>query len=369
MSNSVISLAVNWKSEVPGQRAEKGRTHFRDNEPCLTIADTKSRNHTFALCVVVAVRNVDNGTTNFLVGLLDCGCTGLVISSYAAKKLGVETWNEVVTIKVLEETTCCVRKNCKIDIFSLDDDNTQYLGRRAILVDSIPISPEAIPSQSDLKKYDYMHDIQLITPPQNRVDLIISVDMAATWCLPRDFRRGLAHQPLAILTAWGWALIGGETPSTSMISSFLVRVHKDLLGEKLDRIFNEDFKSIPGDKEIDKYSREDIHALSVMEQSIRLEQNRYIASAPWKRSKDETLRMMDSIDSAKTAKKRLESLGRRMDRDPEFKEKIFSQIENLESKDYIERVPFSQMDVYGKWYAPLHPVIKPQKPDNPLLPE
>ena len=81
---------VNWKSEVPGQRAEKGRTHFRDYEPCLTIADTKSRNHTFAPCVVVAVRNVDNGTTNFLVGLLDSGCTGLVISSYAAKKLGLK---------------------------------------------------------------------------------------------------------------------------------------------------------------------------------------------------------------------------------------------------------------------------------------
>ena len=339
----------------------------RGMKPCLTIAATQIHNNTFMPCVVLAVRNPLTGSTSFLVGLLDSGSTGLVISSSAAEKLSVKTWNEVVTIKVLEETTCSVRQNCRIDLFSLDDDKTQYLNRRAIIVDSIPVGGDSIPRQADVQRYKHMHGVKLITPPNYSVDLIISVNMAATWCLPREFRRGPDDEPIGIRSLWGWTFIGGETPSSSLIASYLIRVDKDVLGEKLDRIFNEDFKPIPGDQELDKCSREDVRALSLMNESLKLQGCRYIASAPWKYSKAQTCQIVDSIDSARTAKKRLESLGRRMDRDPEFKIKIFSQIETLESKGYIERVPISELHNKGKWYAPLHPVIKPRKPDKVRL--
>ena len=73
---------------------------------------------------------------------------------------------------------------------------------------------------------------------------------------------------------------------------------------------------------------------------------------------------MASIDSYKTAKTRLDSLGRRMDRDLDFKNKVFSQVKTLETKGYIEKVPTSQLSTMGKWYSPLHPVIKPRKPDK-----
>lgn len=257
-----------------------------------------------------------------------------------------------------------MRKNCLIDLFSLDNDQTQFLGRRAILVDSIPVCPESIPRQANLRKYPYMRDVQLITPPRFEVDLIISVDLASTWCIPNDFRRGLPHQPVAIKSGWGWTLMGGETSSDSVISSYLIRMDKDVLAEKLDRIFTEDFRSIPGDQEVDKYSREEARALKAMEQSISLQDQRYVAAAPWKRSRQETARIMDAIDSGKTARKRLEGLGRRMDRDSVFKDKVFAQVNNLEAKGYIERVPVVELHNSGKWYCPLHPVIKPRKPDK-----
>ena len=88
----------------------------------------------------------------------------------------------------------------------------------------------------------------------------------------------------------------------SMISSYLVRIDKDILAEKLDKIFNEDFKVLPGDQEIDKLSREEARALELIESSIVLNKGRYTASAPWRQPKGETSRIMDSIDSGKTAK-------------------------------------------------------------------
>ena len=136
----------------------------------------------------MAVRNPRTRHTVFLVALLDSGCTGLVVSSSAVEKLKMETWEEVVTIKVLNQTTCNMRKNCLIDLLSLDDAETQFLGRRAIIVESIPVGPESIPHASKLESYSYMRDVKIITPPYLKVDLIISVDMAATWCIPSDFR-------------------------------------------------------------------------------------------------------------------------------------------------------------------------------------
>ena len=137
------------------------------------------------------------------------------------------------------------------------------------------------------------------------VDLIISVDMASTWCIPKAFCRGLPHEPLGIHTEWGWTFIGGEVPYASIISNYLIRMDRDIIAEKLDKIFAEDFKSIPGDHEVEKLSREEHRALVAIEQSIQLQDKRYIASAPWKYDREKTFQMMSRIDSRKTAEKRL----------------------------------------------------------------
>ena len=97
---------VNTKASLSSNPIAKSH----EKVPCLTIAAAQIYNETFVPCVVIAVQNPSSGSTKFLVGLLDSGCTGLVLSTVAAEKLGVKTWNEVVTIKVLEETTCNVRK-------------------------------------------------------------------------------------------------------------------------------------------------------------------------------------------------------------------------------------------------------------------
>ena len=282
----------------------------------------------------------------------------------AAESLKLKTWEEMVTIKVLDKATCAMKKNCKVDLLSLDNIETQFLDRRAILVDKIPIHGDVIPRQSYLLEFEYLQGISLFEPPHYWVDVIISIDFAATWCVPRDFRRGLSFQPIAILSYWGWTLLGGDLHSSSILFNFLIRMDKDILAERLDKIFTEDFKSIPGDYDLNKLSREENRALTSIQESLHLYQQRYVASAPWKRSREETFSIMCGIDSRKTAQKRLESLGRRMNRDEDFKDKFFRQLTNLIAKGYVERVPLPEVDNPRSWYSPLHPVIKPRKPDK-----
>ena len=71
---------------------ERGRKNVDNMDPVLNFTTTTQSTHTFPPCVVIATRNPLNNMTNFLVALLDPGCTGLVITSSAAEGLELKTW-------------------------------------------------------------------------------------------------------------------------------------------------------------------------------------------------------------------------------------------------------------------------------------
>ena len=335
--------------------------------PSISIGAASMLNSPYAPCVVLAVRNPQTQAVNFLVALLDNGCTGLVISEEAAERLGSKTWSEMVTIKVLEETTHALRKNVEVDLISLDDVNTQFLSQRAIVASSIPVHPQAIPYPADLAKYPFMHDVKIATPPRRQVDMIIGVNLSFTWAMPKEFRRGPPDLPFAVKSVWGWFVQGGENVMQTLMTSYLTQIDNRFLSAKLDQIFNEDFRSLPGDQDVEKLSREEIKTLDFLNNSISLQEGHYHVPAPWRQSKVETCRVMDSIDSRQTARKRFDGLCRKMTRDPVIKEKIFAKMETLESRGYVERVPQEELNNKGKWYLPLHPATHPRKPDKVRL--
>ena len=234
--------------------------------------------------MVLAVRNPQSKVVNFLVALLDNGCTGLVISEEAVQRLGSETWNEMITIKVLEETTHALRKNVKVDLISLDNVHTQFVDQRAIVASSIPVNPHAIPYPVDVAKFPFMHGVKIATPPRRQVDMIVGVNLSCTWAMPRDFRRGPQHLPFAVLTDWGWILQGGQNVAQPLMASYLTQIDNCRLSAKLDKIFTEDFKALPGDQDLEKVSREEMKALNFLNASLRLKDGQYHVPAPWKQS-------------------------------------------------------------------------------------
>ena len=125
-----------------------------------------------------------------------------------ADKLKVHTWKEIVTIKVLGHSTHDERNICYIDLFSKFGPTVTFKTRRAIIMDPISVEPQSIPCSETIEKYSFMHGISVSEPPSLQVDFIIGIDLAHTWCLPRDFRRGPEHLPFAVLTDWGWTIIG-----------------------------------------------------------------------------------------------------------------------------------------------------------------
>ncbi|XP_071804851.1 uncharacterized protein [Asterias amurensis] len=71
-------------------------------------------------------------------------------------------------------------------------------------------------------------------------------------------------------------------------------------------------------------------------------------------------------DNRSLADKRLQSLGRRLTKDPELHSRYKDGINDLLERGYAERVPCTDKDVSARctWYLPHHNVTNPNKPDK-----
>ena len=175
----------------------------------------------------------------------------------------------MVTIKVLSETTQAMRSNCTLDLLSKVDPQVKVLSRRAVVMDSIPISASSIATSRTVSLFEHMKDVVIVEPPHLKVDLIIGADLGHTFAAPTQFRRGPAYLPLATLTDWGWCVDRGERASQTLMTSFFVNLDNEHLSPQLQQMWEIDFRPLPGDNEECRWSQEEKAALDAMEQSVK----------------------------------------------------------------------------------------------------
>ena len=166
---------------------------------------------------------------------------------------------------------------------------------------------------------------------------------------------------MAVETDWGWYLIGGVKGDQSVLQSHLVRLDDNVLSSQLSRMWEIDFAPMSEDEGIEKHSISELKALQNIESSIRLNEGRYTAAAPWKWPRERILEEVSAIHSSRAAKRRAVNLGHKMAKDSSLKEQFFFQTERWLLEDYVERVPANELHLPG-WYLPLHPVTHKKKP-------
>ncbi|XP_077965512.1 uncharacterized protein LOC144411797 [Styela clava] len=183
------------------------------------------------------------------------------------------------------------------------------------------------------------HEPELLIGADNYEALII-----------QDKRLGNKGQPAAVHTPLGWTLIGKDvSKGTNGMSINFANVERDVLCEQLQRMFNCDFSESDFTEEFAP-SIEDTRALSIMKDSICKVDGHYQMRLPWKCEEPQF------PQSYKFAKKRLDYLKRKFQRDPgyfdKYKEKIHEYIDN----DYAKKIPEDHVpsDERKIWYLPHH---------------
>ena len=108
-----------------------------------------------------------------------------------------------------------------------------------------------------------------------------------------------------------------------------------------------------------KYSAENVVANDCMSKSIVHKDGHHQLSLLWKNAS------VKSFDSMDIAKRRLESVKRRLERDDMLKTKYTQEMQRVLDKGYAEVVPEEERDSSNRVsYIPHHPVLNPNKPDK-----
>ena len=259
----------------------------------------------------------------------------------------------------------------------------------AVVVDKIPIDVELAPRQVDVDKYPHLRDVKIheLSPLPKEVEILIGSNLAGSM-MPEEgsVRRGRDNQLCGYLTKWGWTIAGPTSldERASSFSSAFITFDNAHLNKQMTDVFDSDHLNPPMKSpqqqpqpqqyhENNKLSMDDLEALKLMQNSVRLVNGRYEVSPLWKKPREEVAKEMAKIPSKATAHRRLVRLGQRLEKEPVEWGMIKTQIETFIREGYAEVVedytPGKDDIPEGQpcFYLPLLPTQDKRKPEKRRL--
>ena len=296
--------------------------------------------------------------------------------------LKFETSVETLTTKCPERLQS---KTFSFSVKSLDGVNSFTLSRVAV-IERIPVNPESRNVLCNLESFDHLQGVTLPRLDHATVSLLIGNDhYLAQFPVETRISPDSHSSPHAIRTPLGWLLKGPNldtnvvSPCTNLLlnggrapecveamEGLLVTEEGELISpsEGLDAADIDSLMSwLKTNREVrefgSKYSAEDVVAYDCMSKSIVHKDGHYQLPLLWKNA---SVKLPDSLDMAK---RRLESVKRRLERDDMLKIKYTQEMQRVLDKGYAEVVPEEERDSSNRtWYIPHHPVLNPNKPDK-----
>ena len=227
-------------------------------------------------------------------------------------------------------------------------------------VDDIPVKPNSLPSNFDFNTCSHLKGINFQPVDGATVTLLIGANIPELFCISNS-RRGLRGQPIAVETPLGWSLLGPSlTPSADkkgMVN--LCQGKHSSLDEQLVSLWTNDFSA--GTSVFDRpTSKEDRKALHIMQNGLEHVCGHYRLPLPFR----DPLQL--PAGSISMAEKRLDSLKRRLEKNPELKSKYVDAIDTYIEKGYARQIPSEELREEKEllWYLPHHPIFHPRKPEK-----
>ena len=214
--------------------------------------------------------------------------------------------------------------------------------------------------RADVQEWQHLKDVHICNAEEKGVELLIGQDTPKA-LIPLEVRYGGENEPYATRTALGWTLNGplGRHDREHKAECFFVREdaeNRDAgLEAQVERFWQLDAGQAVDDRP--QYSVDDKRALDVWERSISQDDGHYQMDIPFKT--DPPL-MPNNRTMAAT---RLQSLGRRLEKNPDLHSNYISGMEELIAKGYAQPVPPEDMEQSPgmTWYLPHHNVVNKRK--------
>ena len=177
-------------------------------------------------------------------------------------------------------------------------------------------------------------------------------------------REGDGNGPVASKTRLGWCVFGRNSLEATTIEQLHIHtagfMSNGELHESMKRFFAVEEATVSTKLE----AEDDKRALQILENTTVRKSNQYETGLLWRIDKP------SFPDSFRMAVKRLNSLEKRLAREPELAAKVSEQIKGYKQKKYSHRITRTELertDPSHTWYLPLGVVTTPKKPDKVRL--
>ena len=303
----------------------------------------------------VNVWNWNQSKTVQVYAFLDEGSDTTMCTSKLASKLGINGKDMRLSVRTVNGLSQLKGECISLKVQGLSESKhfqpDVIALPRVLAVNALPSLSNNILNQRDVSRFNHLHDLTIPELASQKVELLVGADVLMAH-VQHDIRYGDPGQPAAVLTGLGWTLFGPD--SSLQVDNNEIRINYvqtcavDSLHQKLDRMFRFDFSEA---KEVSNpsLSRDDQRALDTMEGTLRLVDRHYQLGLPW-READVAL-----PGNRPMAVKRLHQLKRKLDNEPELKDKYCAKINDYISSGQARQIPEDELKQTPKtWYIPHH---------------
>ena len=317
--------------------------------------------------VKVSVPGQEREVTTF--ALLDTGSTLTFCGEKLLKRLGIK--GEKTTLKLSTMSKQNGTSQCRVASLKIAamDGSTEMTINQVHSVPKLPISTDNIATVEQTSRWDHLADLPLHHPKDVQdTELLIGANCPEA-LITTDVATGAPGEPYGVQTSLGWAVAGpvADDGIDQSHTTNCIVTHGDPQGKSLDQRLEEKLDRL-WELETGVYdtargrSQQDEAVLRRWEKEVMVVDKHYQLPIPFKQEHPSL------PDARGMAMKRLESLRRKLEKNPVLRKQYADGMQALLTKGFAVKVPAEDLTRQdgAVWYLPHHPVINANK-DKPRI--
>ena len=298
----------------------------------------------------------DSGQIIMGLVLLDRGSETTLIRTGFAAQLGIQGPKQNLTVDAVGGVTTTVKSQRVRLPFA---PSVTKANVNAWTMKNICAPVDAINWPEVKQHYVHLRDVPVESFGDGTVDVLLGLDAAALMA-PVEVRRGEHSEPYAELTPLGWVIAGPVSTTASDPGKRILRVQviepEDDVNYQLRKFWDIDVFGVRVET-APPYTRTEQRVMDMLNKTCRRVGSGYELGLLWKANRPP---LPDNYD---TALKRLESVERRLQREPKLAEGYRKASDAYIGKGFARRLSEQERLMDGeRWFLPHHPVISPHKP-------
>ncbi|XP_058828395.1 uncharacterized protein LOC131688239 [Topomyia yanbarensis] len=305
-----------------------------------------------------------NGKEIETFAFLDDGCQTTLMEIGLAADLGIEGPAESLWLGWTGNITREEKGSQRISVeISGSGLRSQFKLNNVRTVQKLNLQGQSFQYDELQKLYPHLRGLPLRSYVNAVPRIIIGIEHAQL-LTSLKVREGRTNEPVAMKTRLGWCVYGKQAGDSAAVEQLHVHTEEQMGNRELHELMKQYFKIEEAVVSTPIESADDTRAREILEYTTRRTTDGFETGLLWKYDQQ------SFPNSYPLALRRLQSLEKRLDKDPDLRGRVMQLIKEYEVKGYMHQITQEELessDTNRVWYLPLGVVRNPKKPEKVRL--